>query len=151
IVHFGSTTCSGTPPAVLTLTSTEVSRLLGGDIRTWNDPELVANNAGLASAGCTGSVRRIVRQDVAGTTAIVKDYLSRADNLRATSTSCAPGTHWDATAFTSPPGNTTWPTTGTCSSLTQPTATGSPAVVTAVQGTDGAIGFAELPEAVNKA
>jgi ABC-type phosphate transport system substrate-binding protein len=142
-------TCGGsTPPTTINLTGKEVSRIFGGDAKTWNDAELVANNAGLSP--CTGTITRVVRQDNSGTTNIFKSYLVRVDNER-TGASCAPTHKW-AQYFEASP-NTPWPIEsegGTCSTLLRPAKSGNGEVLANVKATPGSIGYVDLPQAINQ-
>jgi ABC-type phosphate transport system substrate-binding protein len=149
IVNFG-TACTKDPTS-LELNATETSRLFGGDVATWADKELAANNPALATDGCTGAVTRVVRQDSSGTTNIFKQYLIRADNNRATgeSLTCAAGKKWEAYFST----NTEWPgkqhptEEGTCSTITTAAKSGNPELIAKLKETQGGIGYADLPQA----
>ena len=147
IVNFG-TACTKAP-STLQLTPKEVSRLFGGDVATWADSEVAANNPSLATDGCTGAVTRVVRQDKSGTTTIFKQYMIRSENER-TGATCAPGNKWEAYFGT----NTEWPgkqkvgEEGTCSTITTAAKSGNPELIAKLKETQGGIGYADLPQAV---
>ena len=140
------------PPTSLNLNAKEVSRLLGGDVANWNDPELVTTNPGGSGVGlekCAGAVTRVVRQDTSGTTNIFKQYLIRAENERTGGTrTCAVGKKWEA-YFTT---NTEWPgkqgAEGTCSAITTAAKSGNGELITKLKETEGGVGYADLNEAV---
>jgi ABC-type phosphate transport system substrate-binding protein len=139
------------PPTALNLNAKEVSRLLGGDVSNWNDPELVATNPGGSGVGlekCAGAVTRVVRQDISGTTNIFKQYLIRAENERTGGTrTCAAGKKWEA-YFTT---NTEWPgkqgAEGTCSTITTGAKSGNGELLAKLKETEGGVGYADLNEA----
>src|SRR5262249_10907579 len=136
-------TCGGTQVTALNLTSSLTSRLLGGDVKFWDDAELVAQNASLA--GCHVPVQRVVRMDKSTTTQIVKNYLVNADNARSTSTSCFTGGTWSSLA--TDPNNTVWPNGApNCSALVIPSSPGSAAQLSLCAGTAGAICYSDLPD-----
>ncbi len=154
IINFG-TACTVKDPTTIKLTGKEVSRLYGGDVATWADSEIDATNPVLSSDGCTGAVTRVVRQDSSGTTNILKQYLIRDDNARPEQ-KCGVISgaiqNWEAYFST----NTEWPgfTTkhaaseeGTCSTLTKPEKSGNPEVIAKVKSINGAVGYADLPQA----
>jgi ABC-type phosphate transport system substrate-binding protein len=154
IVHLTAAgSCAGNPPPTsIQLTGKEVSRIFGGDAKNWNDAEIVAsqvepNKAALEK--CTGVISRVVRQDNSGTTNIFKQFLIRADNER-TGATCAPGHPWEP--FNTAP-NTNWPHEaegGTCSALVVPEKSGNAEVVAKTKATEGAIGYADLAQAVGQ-
>jgi len=141
--------CTSGTPTSLKFTPKEVSRLLGGDVATWSDSELVANNSVLTTDGCTGEITRVVRFDSSGTTEIFKAYLVRAENERSSSAfTCAVGKKWSEYTKT----NTEWPgkqnvgKEGTCSPITTAAKSGGPEEVSKILATDGGIGYADLPD-----
>ena len=147
--HLTTETCGGsTPPTTINLTGKEVSRIFGGDAKTWNDAELVANNAGLSP--CTGAITRVVRQDNSGTTTLFKAYPYRADNER-TGATCAPGHHWQQ-YFEAVP-NTVWPEAsegGTCTAVVHGPKSGNAEVLAKLKETPGGIGYVDLAQAINQ-
>jgi ABC-type phosphate transport system substrate-binding protein len=154
-VHLGTTSCTGTAPTSLHFTPKEVSRLYGGDITAWNDPELVVNNASLKEDGCTGPVTRVVREDSSGTTNILKQYLIRVDNER-TGSACGVISSviqkWEA-YFTT---NTEWPgkqkvgEEGTCSPITTGALSGGGELLAKLKTVEGGVGYIDLAEAVEQ-
>jgi ABC-type phosphate transport system substrate-binding protein len=160
-VNLSAADCGGTRPASLSFTSTVVNRLLGGDILNWNDPALRAGgvNAGLAS--CNIAITRVVRQDNSGTTGVLKNYLGRVDNARASATSCAvtTGAGGDPTktwaSYNGTP-NTKWPgdgssaTDGTCSPVVNGGSSGAPSLITKLTATAGGVGYADAPDIQGK-
>ena len=65
-----NTVCT-TPPTGLNLTAWEFDRIMQGTINQWNDANLVATNPILSTDGCAGPIKRVVRRDNSGTTAIL--------------------------------------------------------------------------------
>ena len=145
IINLTNALCGGTAPGSIDLTATEVSRLFGGDVASWNDPELVANNPALAN--CTGAVTRVLREDSSGTTEIFKAYLVRAENAR-TGQKCAEGKKWSN--YTAK--NTEWPgkqavgKEGTCSAFVITAKSGGPEEVKKLEETPDGVGYADLPD-----
>jgi ABC-type phosphate transport system substrate-binding protein len=147
-------------PTTLQFTLEEVSRLYGGDVQTWNDPELVATNATNAPTlkECTGPVTRVVRFDNSGTTNILKQYLKSEapfnSNERSTYTTCEPSRTWKSYWEESP--NTTWPgkqhpgEEGTCSSIVTGAASGGPELIAKLKETAGGVGYIDLAEAIGQ-
>ena len=142
--------CTNGTPTALEFNAQEVSRIFGGDAKTWNDPELVANNSILGSSGdeCSGAITRVVRPDSAGTTEIFKQYLVDTANTRPGTLTCDVTKTWKE--YQSP--NTIWPglkpesETG-CSPVVNTQASGGPAEVEEIQKTNGGVGYADLPDA----
>jgi ABC-type phosphate transport system substrate-binding protein len=143
----------------INLTTAALSGLAGGDILTWGDSRLTANNASLV--GCTVPVRRVVRFDKSGTTQIFKNYLSNADPNR-TGATCDPGNSWNSLAQDA--NNVSWPgapgnagppptsqgvaATATCSALANGGSNGNPAMITATRATNGSFSYPDLADAV---
>jgi ABC-type phosphate transport system substrate-binding protein len=159
-VNLTAATCGGTAPTSLNFTPKEVSRIFGGAVATWNDPELVGTNASLAK--CTEKLVRVVRFDNSGTTNIFKSYLVRAENER-TGQECATGKHWSSGPssssgageyFENP--NTKWPgkqevgKEGTCSEIITAGVNGGGALVKKVSEVPNSIGYADLADAAGK-
>jgi ABC-type phosphate transport system substrate-binding protein len=171
LVHLTSASCGGSaPPTTFSFTPTELSRIFGGDAKTWNDAELVSNNAGLSV--CTAAVQRVVRQDNSGTTNIFKSMLINEEerpegaaepkekgiilNNREPSAeepgkhtfTCATTHKW-ATYFPSP--NTNWPHEsegGTCSpEAIHGPSSGNAEEIKKISETPNGIGYADLPQA----
>jgi ABC-type phosphate transport system substrate-binding protein len=151
-VHLTAANCGGTAPTSLSFTANEVSRIFGGDIAKWNDPELVANNASLSK--CEIAITRVVRFDNSGTTAIFKNYLIRVDNERTTTTSCTGGTPTKTWTFYDGSPNTLWPGQtagdGTCSAIVTAGTSGGQALITKLKETEGGVGYADLADAVGQ-
>lgn len=146
--------CTGATPTNLDLTQAEFQDIWEGTINQWNDPALVATNPSLSSDGCSGPITRVVRQDNSGTTAITEFTLAHINpnNLCGTDAS----TNWYALAIASSNAQTE-PDALTGSSpncvdsngnsatpFIFPSTTGSPAVISLTESTDGSIGYAEL-------
>jgi ABC-type phosphate transport system substrate-binding protein len=155
VIHLGTTSCTGTAPTSLKFTPKEVSRLYGGDVANWNDAELVATNPALETGKCTGPVTRVVRQDSAGQSTILKQYLIRVDNER-TGATCGVISgviqKWES-YFTT---NTLWPgkqkvgEEGTCSAITTATNSGGAELLAKLKTVEGGIGYIDLAEAVGQ-
>src|SRR6202167_3899814 len=150
----GGSCPTGTVPTTLKFTPKEVSRLYGGDITAWNDPELVATNSSLSN--CTGSVTRVVREDKSGESDILKQYLVRVDNER-TDSACgvikSVVQKWEA-SFTAKtkkwPGRQKIGEEGSCSRVTTAERSGGSALVYELKETAGGIGYIDLAEAVGQ-
>jgi len=157
-VYLTAATCENNAanvPTSLEFTTKEVSRLLGGEAKEWNEAELIANNPALKH--CPTKITRVVRFDNSGTTSILKNYLIREEGNagggeRKTYATCAPANNW--TAY--PPGknpNTEWPgkqepgKEGACSEITTAGENGGPALITKLKATPGGIGYADLSNA----
>jgi ABC-type phosphate transport system substrate-binding protein len=154
-VNLKAADCGGTNPGPIRLNGVQLSRLMGGDITTWNDAALRAGGVNAGLANCNVPVTRVVRLDNSGTTGIFKNYLARVDDARSTSTACAAGgtkkwstTYSQASATTNVkwPGDGTDATDGTCSTLVRGASSGAPAVVAAVRATAGTIGYADAAD-----
>jgi ABC-type phosphate transport system substrate-binding protein len=119
----------------LDLTSAELSQIYQGTLTTWGG--LAGNNPWLTTDGCSGTLTRVDRSDVSGTTEVFKSYLALADP----STLCDGTTwsHWVAYA-----NNQAWPSTSACSAPTAATASSSGNMVSVVEGNPGDIGYSEL-------
>ena len=149
-IHLTAAECGGTSPGPISLTPKEVDRLLGGEASKWNDAELVATDAALAK--CEVSIVRVVRVDNAGATNTTKQYLQKTQPNR-TGASCflnnakAESETW-AELNVSP--NTNWPTEGTCTELRRSELTNNASEVKKVVETPGAIGYADLSDAIGE-
>jgi ABC-type phosphate transport system substrate-binding protein len=146
-VHLLAGSCGGTAPAALNFTPKEVSRILGGDAKTWADAELVATNKELEK--CTTPITRVVRQDNSGTTNITKLYLARVDEER-TGAVCAVGKKWSE--YNGSP-NTVWPgkqevgKEGECSAITTGAKSGNPELLKTLIANEASVGYADLGDA----
>jgi len=135
-VHLATSGTCPSPPTSLQFSSLTMSHLFGGDYATWNAPDLVADNPSLA--GCSTPITRVVRADKSGTTQTMKNYLNNVDGAR---TLCDGVSTWNLLAQDA--NNTVWPSGGTCvDSLV--TASGTPALVAAVNATDGGVAYGDL-------
>ena len=134
--------CGGsTPPANIQLDSLQASRLLGGDIKSWNDAALVAiQPAGSTLANCNTPVSRFARSDNSGTTTIFKNYLNHADGARA----LCDGTTWSGRTGQNGNNFPSNPDPAVCSPVTY--ASGNPAVVNAVAAQVGGVGYGDLSD-----
>jgi ABC-type phosphate transport system substrate-binding protein len=146
-----------TPPAGINVTSQEFYDIWEGTINQWNDPHLVATNPILTADGCAGNIQRVVRPDNSGTTAIVMTDLNGIQSANGLSLTPAPNctvngspppTTWAQLAAANP--NTGWPEfcQDAAGNVALPTVTGttsgSPALISMVESTNGSIGYAEL-------
>ncbi len=145
-VNLPAVDCEGTAPNnPLEFTGKEVSRLFGGNVAKWNDSELVATNPSLSK--CNFPVTRIVREDSAGQSEILKNFMIRSDNERPGE--CDVGAKWSSFAK-----NTEWPglqkpgKEGTCSEIKKTPSSGGPEDVKYTEETPGAIGYADLADSV---
>lgn len=152
IAHLPNSVCGGADNnefvSALQLTRQNVSDLMGGNITSWNDPRLTANNPTLTA--CNTPVTRVVRVDSSGTTQIFKNFLKNVDGPR-TGATCDASTTWTTLALNSGnihwPGETSPPPAG-CSVLARGTGNGNLPLITKVGGTAGAVGYADLADAV---
>ncbi len=147
VVNLGTSTAplSGcaSPPTAVKLTGAQLSALMGGSIAFWDNTSLTGDNPGLV--GCHGAVSRVVRFDTSGTTNIFKTYLNDVDGAR-TSATCAPSTTWLSYNGST---NSTWPSGTGCTPVLTGGSSGNPALLSKLDGTPGAIGYADLSDAVN--
>jgi hypothetical protein len=123
-----------------------ISRLLGGDIKTWDNAALRAGGVNAALANCHRNVTRVVRLDTGATpTEVVKNYLVNADDARSTTTTtCYLGGHWASlTTDVWPEDNGTF-----CSGLTTANTAGAAAQLAKCAATSGALCYADLPDAL---
>ncbi len=146
--------CTGATPTNLDLTQAEFQDIWEGTINQWNDPALVATNPSLSSDGCSGPITRVVRKDNSGTTAITEFTLAKinpnnlcgtdaSNNWYALATASSnAGTEPDALTGSSP--NCVDSNGNAATNFVQPTNTGTPAVISLVESTDGSIGYGEL-------
>lgn len=157
-----------TPPTGINLTAWEFDRIMQGTINQWNDPNLVATNPSLTTGGCTGPIKRVVRRDNSGTTAITMFTLfggktGALDNaVLCGSENATHNNHTWLQIATLSANNANWPVAnGTAPDCVDgsgnaaqptvvPTANGSPALISTLDGTTGTngtlggIGYAEL-------
>src|SRR5262245_61527322 len=156
-VYLRAADCGGTKPTSLSLTTSMISRLLGGDLKSWDDPALRAGGLNPALANCHLAVTRVKRSDRAPTTQALKNYLVHADNARSTTTECfvppppPNGAHlgfWEQ--FAGDAQNAQWPLGSGCSAVVTPAAPGAAAQLDACTSTPGAICWADLPDMVGR-
>jgi ABC-type phosphate transport system substrate-binding protein len=139
--------CTGGTPTGLNITQSEFDGIMQGTINQWNDPALVATDPILSTDGCSGNITRVVRQDNSGTTAISMFTLNGIDknNLCGSDSS----TNWYTIATASSNAGQ-WPqgcTDGNgnvAPNPAVPSTTGSPAVISLTDSTNGGFGYAEL-------
>jgi hypothetical protein len=143
-INLQAADCGGTKPTSIQLTTSMISRLLGGDITQWDDPALRAGGLNAALANCHRSVSRVMRADKASTTQTLKNYLVRADDARATTMNCFVGGHWSA--YAADAANTLWPAGPVCSPLVAAGGDGASAQLATCVATPGAICYADLPD-----
>ncbi len=111
----------------LKLTSDDIAGIYSGKITKWNDPALVADNAGLSAI--TASIIPVHRADSSGTTNIFTSYLSLVN----ATWKAGPGSGKDL--------GTKWPVPGLSDK-------GNAGVAGKVAGKTGTIGYVELSYAV---
>jgi len=158
-VYLTAETCENNAanvPTSLEFTTKEVSRLLGGEAKEWNEAELIANNPALKH--CPFKITRVVRFDNSGTTTILKDYLVREEGNagggpRTAYATCAPANDWTVYSPVESP-NTKWPgkqepgKEGACSEITTASENGGPALMKKLKATPGGIGYNDLAGSV---
>jgi hypothetical protein len=149
-INLQAADCGGTKPSSIQLTTSMISRLLGGDIMRWNDAALRAGGLNAGLANCNRAVTRVVRLDSASTTQVLKNYLVHADNNRSTSTTCFLGGKWSV--YANPSFNVNWPSdNGTfCSPVTTAATAGDTAQLATCVATPGALCYADLPVMVGQ-
>jgi phosphate transport system substrate-binding protein len=76
----------------LKLTGETLSGIFLGDIKTWNDPRLVADNPGVTLPGA--NIATVHRSDGSGTTAVFTDYLSKVNPTWKTKVGAAQTVEW---------------------------------------------------------
>jgi ABC-type phosphate transport system substrate-binding protein len=144
-VHFTSSGCP-TAGSQIQLTPSQISQLFSGDISNWS---ALGNETSFNWTTCNVAVTRVVRADVSGTTQAVKTYFRDADGSRtlcAAPSSGGGAANWGGYAVQL--ANTNWPgdSNETCAGVTAPTAaSGTGALITAVTGGNGTIGYGDLP------
>jgi ABC-type phosphate transport system substrate-binding protein len=148
-INLPASACGGTKPAAIQLTTSLASRLLGGDIKTWDDAGLRAGGLNPGLANCHVNVTRVVRSDSSTTTQILKNYLVNADDSRSTSVSCFLGGHWDV--FATPANDTLWPIGGACSTLANGGSPGPGPQLTTCASTTGAVCYGDLSDVLGQA
>jgi ABC-type phosphate transport system substrate-binding protein len=155
-----------TPPTGINLTAWEFDRIMQGTINQWNDANLVATNPSLST--CSGPIKRVVRRDNSGTTAITMFTLfggkaGALDNgVLCGSENATHNNHTWIQIATLAANNANWPVANGTSpdcvdangnpaqATVVPANTGSPAVISTLDGTVGTdgtlggIGYAEL-------
>jgi ABC-type phosphate transport system substrate-binding protein len=124
----------------LKLTESQVCRIFSGQIKTWNDTGLAG--AGIP-AGTTGNITVVSRSDGSGTSFAFSNHLSA--KCGATTI----GGNGTATGFKTDQSYATAAAAYIPSYAASVTASGNPAVVTAVNATEGSIGYAEAANAVS--
>ena len=145
-VNLTAADCGGTAPGSLNLTLANVSALFGGSQINWNDPSLTANNPSLVN--CNVPVQRVVRLDNSGTTETFKHYLQGGLADSNGTTALCDASTWNSVvaAGDTANNNSNWPTGASCSNLVKGASSGAPALLTALQGTDGGVGYADFAD-----
>jgi len=147
-VNLPASACGGAKPASIQLTTSLASRLLGGDIRTWDDASLRAGGLNAALANCHVNVTRVVRFDSLTTTQVLKNYLVNADDARSTSAGCFLGGHWGV--FATPGNDTLWPIGSGCSALANGGSAGPAAQLSKCTSTTGAVCYGDLADVLGQ-
>jgi hypothetical protein len=147
-VNLQASDCGGTKPSSIQLTTSMISRLLSGDIMSWDDTALRAGGLNAGLAACHRPVTRVFRLDAAQATQNLKNYLVHADNNRSTAVHCFTGGKW--APYANPSFNTTWPSDGgtNCSPLDPPSSGGDGAQLSLCASAPGAICYADLPSMI---
>ncbi len=118
-------------PYTLNLTGTELAGIYLGDITTWDNPTLVANNPGLAKV--TTSITAVHRSDPAGMTYVLTTLMTEQNKSWRTNPSLGTSLSPDWPAFAGAEG-----------------ADGGSAMLTDVKAVSGAIGYTDLYDAQAK-
>ncbi len=145
-------TAIANPPSGCTvenITNSELEKVFRGTFTTWS-------KLATAEGTCGSPITRVVRKDGSGTTFQFKNYLSLSNSkgLPCTTGGTEGKASWKelepvSNTETGAP-NTTWPEScegTTLSTLIRPGANGGGEVVKKVNATEGAIGYASLPDA----
>jgi hypothetical protein len=141
-------------PTGINLTQAEFQDIYEGTINQWNDATLVATDPVLTTFGCSGPITRVVRKDNSGTTAITEFTLAKinggtlcgtdaSNNWYALATASSnAGTQPEALTGSSP--NCVDANGNAATNFVQPANTGTPAVISTTESTNGSIGYGEL-------
>ena len=142
------------PPTGCTLnsiTNVHLEEAFSGAAESWSAIGAVKTGTTEACPG-TKNLTRVVRKDASGTTYQFKNYLSLINKLRHSGTeepACAGQKKWTELEEV-PTKNLEWPQCGSISQVT-PAGTGGGEVVAKVVATEGAIGYAALPDSKKNA
>ncbi len=154
-INLTAADCGGTLPTI-DLTGPQLSAIMGGSVRNWDDPSLQVNNPGLGT--CNEPITRFV--DGSGSTDLVKRYLIDVDDSRA-GASCQPGATWHSYYGTGtgqgssqpsyPFMDPTWPSGSNCSEVLDNQnaygyGQGNQYLSGVLAYTPGGIGYADLSE-----
>jgi ABC-type phosphate transport system substrate-binding protein len=128
------------------ITNTSLVAVMEGRVSNWSKVEGTEGT-------CNSAITRVVRKDASGTTYQFKNYLFKLYNKGLFCTTGATegkATWQDLEAFETP--NVSWPEScpaKALSTVVRPAANGGGELVKKVNATDGSIGYAALPDAVN--
>jgi ABC-type phosphate transport system substrate-binding protein len=129
-----------------TLTNADMENIWGGTYTNWDQVP------GLSS--CNLAITRVVRNDNSGTTQSVDNYLAAISSYGSSGV-CAGNTLATASSWKNVQNNQAlngtnaniWPQGSGCSTLTNSGSPGGPSLITDVETTNGAIGYADLSDA----
>lgn len=116
------------PSTTLNLRSPVLSLIFAGEIRSWGDPKITLDNPALR--GCLQTISLIKRAGFAGSTSILKDYLSKRNSF------------WDY--YKQPEHNQEWPPDASFIGA----ASDDSGMASWIINTPGAIGYLQLNAAV---
>lgn len=141
IVHLpaGCTATSTAFPGRLVIGNETLQKIFLGTITTWN--QITDGGDVLTGAGCTSAITRVVREDSAGTTHILKKYL---DLINSTAFPTEDATTETWAELSEGPGNIVWPA---AADVVRPASKGDAAEVSKVAEVAGSIGYASLSDA----
>jgi hypothetical protein len=141
LVHLpASCTATSTAfPGRLVLGNPTLEKIFQGTLNTWS--EIKDGGDVLTGAGCSSAITRVVRDDSAGSSHILKKYL---DLIEATAFAVEGGGTETWNEISEGSGNTVWPT---AAAVVRPSKTGDAAEVAYVAEHAGTIGYASLANA----
>jgi ABC-type phosphate transport system substrate-binding protein len=144
IVHLpsGCKASSSFDSGRLVLNNETLDGIWNGTITEWS--QITDDSDKLSGESCNASspITRVVREDPAGTTHILKKYLALIDTSKFEVEGGGPEQSWNEISEGS--GNTLWPVGKT--TVVKPTKTGDTAEIDLVASTAGSIGFASLAD-----
>jgi hypothetical protein len=144
IVHLpsGCTASSNFDSGRLVLNNQTLDGIWNGTITEWS--QITDDGDKLSGGSCNASsaITRVVREDPAGTTHILKKYLALIDTSAFEVEGGGPHQSWNE--ISEGAGNTLWPVGKT--TVVRPTKTGDTAEINQVAATAGSVGFASLAD-----
>jgi ABC-type phosphate transport system substrate-binding protein len=151
-INLPAASCApGVPQTQLQFTMDEVSKIYGGEYKTWPQVATATAPRNAWLSGCPVDVVRTARFDRSGTTQIFKNALAKAPhNVRSTST-CVPANDW--AFYAQDAQNVVWPDSATspdaaCSDFRTAGVNGTGPLITLCSTTVGAICYGDIADLV---